>query len=385
MVVHELGEGDVLKLVHTADWQLGKPFGRAPSETGAALQEARLDAIDAIGKLARDCGAHHVLVAGDIFDTFEPGERVVRQALSRMERAQCRWWLLPGNHDYARAEGLWARLTRESPENVTTLVTPEPVMLADDAWLLPAPLAYRRTPDDPTKVFDAMATPAGAHRIGLAHGPVQSFSSTAAMNLIAVDRAQLAGLDYLALGDWHGFMQFGHRTAYSGTPEPDDFGRETTGGAVIVELAAPMALPKLTHHPLAHFTWRSEAWNIDSAARLDDQINGLRATADLSRLVLRLKVSGALSLAERVQVHERLNSELALDLRWLDVDLRDLFARPTPDDLGDIDAHGVLRMAAERLLVMAEGEGIEARRAAAALERMFVENKRAARKTDPEA
>jgi DNA repair exonuclease SbcCD nuclease subunit len=276
----------MIKLVHTADWQLGKPFGRAPSEAAAALQEARLDAVDAIGKLAHDSGALDVLVAGDIFDTFEPGERVVRQALNRMAAAPCRWWLLPGNHDYARAEGLWARLARDAPKNVRALVAPESVQLGAHAWLLPAPLAYRRTPDDPTKVFDTMVTPADASRIGLAHGPVQSFSSTAAMNLIAIDRAQLSGLDYLALGDWHGFTQFGDRTAYSGTPEPDDFGRETTGGAVVVELATPRALPKITHHSLARFAWRSEAWHIDSAARLDVEIKALQAASNLSRLVL---------------------------------------------------------------------------------------------------
>ena len=371
----------MIKFIHTADWQLGKPFGRAPSEASGALQEARLDAIDALGKLARDSGAEHVLVAGDVFDTFEPGERVVRQALSRMGQARCQWWLLPGNHDYARAEGLWARLVRDAPNNVTALITPEPARLTDSAWLLPAPLAYRRTPEDPTRVFDHMETPAGAHRIGLAHGPVQSFSSADAMNLIAVDRARLSGIDYLALGDWHGFTQIGDRTAYSGTPEPDDFGRDVTGGAVVVEIAGPNATPTLTHRPLARFEWRSEAWNIESAVSLDAELKALRAATELPRLVLRLKVAGIVSLAERVTIRERLESELGLEVRWLDLDVGDLFAKPTEDDLGDIDAHGVLRVAAERLLLMAEGDGVEAPRAGAALERMFVENLRAARKT----
>ena len=73
----------MIRFIHTADWQLGKPFGRMPDDVRTALQEARLDAIDAIGKLAADKSADDVLVAGDVFDTFEPGERVVRQALTR--------------------------------------------------------------------------------------------------------------------------------------------------------------------------------------------------------------------------------------------------------------------------------------------------------------
>lgn len=375
----------MIRFIHTADWQLGKPFGRMPEDVRIVLQEARLDVIDAIATLAADKGADDVLVAGDVFDTFEPGERVVRQALARMQRAQCRWWLLPGNHDYARAEGLWARLSREAPTNVRVLAEALPVTLSERAVVLPAPLFYRRTSEDPTAAFESMPTPAGVHRIGLAHGPIQSFSSTAAMNLIPADRAQRSGLDYLALGDWHGFTQIGERTAYSGTPEADDFDRPVTGGAVLVEIAAPGAVPALSHHPLGRFTWRNEAWPIDGVLRLDANLRGLRAEADLSRLVLRLKVSGIVSLADRVTMRERLESELGLETRWLDLDLQDLFAKPTEDDLGDIDAHGVLRVAAERLLAMAKSSGPEAQLAGAALERLFVENLRAARTVEADA
>lgn len=375
----------MIRFIHTADWQLGKPFGRMPEDVRTVLQEARLDAIDAIAKLAADKGAGDVLVAGDVFDTFEPGERVVRQALARMQRAQCRWWLLPGNHDYARAEGLWARLSRDAPANVKVLAEALPVTLSERAVVLPAPLLYRRTSEDPTAAFESMPTPAGVHRIGLAHGPIQSFSSTAAMNLIPADRAQRSGLDYLALGDWHGFTQIGERTAYSGTPEADDFDRPVTGGAVLVEIAAPGAVPALSHHPLGRFTWRNETWPIDGVSGLDGHLRGLRAEADLSRLVLRLKVSGIVSLADRVTMRERLESELGLETRWLDLDLQDLFAKPTEDDLGDIDAHGVLRVAAERLLAMAKSSGPEAQLAGAALERLFVENLRAARTVEADA
>jgi hypothetical protein len=42
----------MLHLIHTADWQLGKPYGRFDSDVRAALSEARFDAIDAIGKAA---------------------------------------------------------------------------------------------------------------------------------------------------------------------------------------------------------------------------------------------------------------------------------------------------------------------------------------------
>ena len=45
-----------LKIIHTADWQLGKPFGRFPQEVRSALAEARLDAIDRLGAAAKSSG-----------------------------------------------------------------------------------------------------------------------------------------------------------------------------------------------------------------------------------------------------------------------------------------------------------------------------------------
>src|SRR5690348_12195402 len=101
----------MIRVLHTADWQLGKPFNRFPDEVANALSEARLDVLDTIASVARDKGVRHILVAGDVFDNVEPGDRVVVQALSRLARdPQVRWWLLPGNHDHLRSGGLWTRV-----------------------------------------------------------------------------------------------------------------------------------------------------------------------------------------------------------------------------------------------------------------------------------
>ena len=43
-----------MRLIHTADWQLGKPYGRFDSDVRAALTEARFDAIDTLGKAAAE-------------------------------------------------------------------------------------------------------------------------------------------------------------------------------------------------------------------------------------------------------------------------------------------------------------------------------------------
>ena len=90
----------------------------------AALGEARFDAIDRIGEVAAANQVEHVIVAGDIFDTEGPEDRVIVQAVSRMQRYPCRWWLLPGNHDYARNGGLWDRVRHKASDNIILLTEP---------------------------------------------------------------------------------------------------------------------------------------------------------------------------------------------------------------------------------------------------------------------
>ena len=371
----------MVKFIHTADWQLGKPFGRMPEVVRTVLGEARLDAIDAIAGVARAKGAEHVLVAGDVFDNPEPGDRLLRQALSRMRDAGCIWWLLPGNHDYARSEGLWSRLKADAPANVRALTEPVAVQMDEQSWVLPAPLAYRRTMGDPTAILDELTTPPGALRIGLGHGSIQTFGSEQVTNLVAPDRAARAGLDYLALGDWHGFLNFGDRSAYSGTPEPDGFGRETTGGVVVVDAERERA-PVLEFVPTARFRWKEASWQLDGEATFDRELQATREQGALAQTLLKLSVTGITSLADRVAIVRRLSDELAHELRWLDADTDGLNARPTEDDLRDIDTQGALAVAADSLKLTAAAGGPDAVIAAAALERLYVETIRATRLKD---
>ncbi|WP_027522035.1 DNA repair exonuclease [Bradyrhizobium sp. Ec3.3] len=368
-----------MRFIHTSDWQLGKPFGRVPDQARTALFEARLDAIDTLAAAARREGADLVLVAGDVFDSPEPGDRVYRQALTRMKAASdIRWVLLPGNHDPARADGLWSRLIGEVPDTVTVCLEPRPLELKDGFWLLPAPLQFKRALEDPTAWFDFAETPAGAKRIGLAHGPIRDFGSRGtAGNLIAPDRARRSGLTYLALGDWHSRHEIDPNTYYSGTPEPDDFGREVSGVALCVDLG--FERPSVADLSTGRYHWRAETWSLSSAADLNVLLAGLAPAVERRNLILRLKLSGLLTLAERVVLRDRLEGELAHEVRWLDLNLDDLYARPTDADLADIDAHGVLHVAAERLQALSAEGGVLAKRAAAALERLYVEQRRAAR------
>ena len=60
----------MVKILHTADWQLGKKFENlgAPSDKLAFLRQRRIDAVRQIGQLAMDRSVDAILVAGDVFE-----------------------------------------------------------------------------------------------------------------------------------------------------------------------------------------------------------------------------------------------------------------------------------------------------------------------------
>ena len=88
------------RFIHSSDLHLGRRFSNFPEEIRGRLLEARHTAIGALASAAREHEAEHVLIAGDLFDTETPSERIWRQALAAMGAAQgLEWWILPGNHD----------------------------------------------------------------------------------------------------------------------------------------------------------------------------------------------------------------------------------------------------------------------------------------------
>lgn len=368
-----------MRILHTSDWQIGKPFGRMPSETAAALRDARLDAIGALAASARACGVEDILVAGDVFDSAEPGDRALHQVLGRIrDDPALRWWLIPGNHDPARADGLWARFRRSAPPNATVILEPGVVPLGEEAAILAAPLSHRRVAGDPTAWFDSAETPPGVRRIGLAHGSIRNFAGADVepTNMIAPDRARRAGLSYLALGDWHGQLTVDPYTAYSGTPEADDFGRAETGRALCVTLGAAGSPPELKAVQTGRYDWQVATWQIRAAADLEPRRAELAGKHDFKRLVLRLTVEGVLPLAEAAEARDMLANRLAHEVHWLDLRSGQLIARPDEGDLALIDVQGPLRVAAERLRDLSAQGGAEGAVAVAALERLFLEHRR---------
>src|SRR5882757_5058916 len=96
------------KFIHTADWQLGKPFaGVDDAGKRAVLQNERFAAIKRLGELAKERAADFVLVAGDIFDSHRPTKATVAAACGAIGSIGIPVYAIPGNHDHGGAGGVW--------------------------------------------------------------------------------------------------------------------------------------------------------------------------------------------------------------------------------------------------------------------------------------
>ena len=344
-----------ITFIHTADWQLGKPFGSIGGDTAALLREERFEAVKRIASLATERAVDAVLVAGDVFDSATAPDQIVRRALEAMKAFVGPWVLLPGNHDPGILESPWTRIERIGrPDNVILALAPEAVLLADGKLaILPAPLMRKHEGDDVTQWMDTAGTLPDSIRVGLAHGSISNrLPDGDAQNLISSDRAETANLDYLALGDWHGTVEIAPKTWYSGAPEPDRFPRNEPGNVLVVTIDGRGATPGIEKVAVGRFQWRSckvecgVGGEEDPALGIEGVIGG--AADRPTDTLLHLSVSGTVDLAGRRQIDICLDTWQAR-LRYLHRDLDKLVDEPSPDDLDTIDRSGFVRTAVDRL------------------------------------
>jgi len=361
------------KLIHTADWQIGKRFGSFPGDKPAVLREERLRVVGRLAEAAQANGATTILVAGDVFDSETVSDEVCRQLLARLKAyPQLDWHLLPGNHDPARAGSVWEAVTAVGvPPNVHVHLRPEPAELAPGVMLFPAPLTAKSTSRDPTQWMDDAATPAGTIRIGLAHGSVQGFGSEGDAEVpIDPARPKSARLAYLALGDWHGTTRISDRVWYSGTPETDSFPDNEPGFALAVEIAGADAVPKVSRVATSHYTWVRRQERIASANDLGAlEADIAKLGSDATRHLMTLQLTGDVALAELSAIEERLGA-LKPQLFHLEADLSGLHAHAGTSDM-EVLGGGALASVAERLKAKAEGAGEDAAVAELALRKLF--------------
>lgn len=346
-----IGTAPMLTFIHTADWQLGKPFaGISDSAKRARVQQERIDALRRIRDAVRARQAKFVVVAGDLFDSPTPTKTTVAQSLGVIGEFGVPVYAIPGNHDHGGLDGLWDQPffkqehANRAP-NFQVLLERKPVVL-DEAVLIPCPLLRRHETDDPTAwVRDLDFTPYGdTPRIVIAHGSTTIFGGQAdgedvggPVNTISIERLPLADLDYVALGDWHGFTAAGPKSWYSGTHETDRFPKkDQLPGRVACVTVSRGTRPVVEALVTGRLQWIAHELGIndDGPRQCEQTLTAATADAGFDACLVDLSLRGSVSLAARRELDAVLESWSHRLLR-LDVDDAVLL-EPSPNEIHDL-------------------------------------------------
>ena len=308
-----------LRFIHTADWQIGKPYKAiADDQKRFKLQQERLAAISRIRDLALVSNPDMLVVAGDLFDSPTPLATDVLEVLDLIGEMSIPVLVIPGNHDHGALGTVWhrddfLRHQQSMAANLQVLLSPQPLEL-DQTVVLPCPLLRNRDSRDPTlwlQNLDWSNISRSKVRIVLAHGGVHGFGARdysledhvqpGASNLIDLEKLPADQIDYVALGDWHNLKQVNDMAWYSGTPEPDRFdqGEGNQRGQVLQVELSRQGKPKVEVIPTGRLRWHNISFHFNGDTdldRFDRQISAL-TEGRVSRDLLRLVISGTLSLA----------------------------------------------------------------------------------------
>jgi DNA repair protein SbcD/Mre11 len=241
----------MLRLVHTADVHLGARHADL-GDAASAQRERQFAAFAATVDLALAERADIFLVAGDLFDSnVQPRRSVERVAaeLARLVKARVRTVLIPGTHDVYdrssvyRAYDLAAMAGAPAGQDILTVLTPERPWVHLDACdiVVHGPVfATKRAPHSPLRDIASVRTPDATWKVCLLHAAIAIPGRTDHDEVvITTDEIAASGLDYLALGHWHGAQVAkarGVTYAYAGAPEPVALDQDKAGKALLVTL-----------------------------------------------------------------------------------------------------------------------------------------------------
>jgi hypothetical protein len=337
--------------IHTADWQLGKPFaGIQDVAKRSRVQQERIEALRRIRDVVRARQAAFVVVAGDLFDSPTPTKTTVAQALGIIGEFGVPVYAIPGNHDHGGLDSLWRQpfFTTEHATrapNFHVLLERRPVV-RDDAVIVPCPLLRRHEATDPTAWVRGLDFTAFGPRprIVLAHGGTGTFGgqtdaedAAGPPNVIAVDRLPAAEIDYVALGDWHGFTPAGAKAWYSGTHETDRFPkRGQMPGRVACVTVSRGAAPTVDAVATGRLHWIDRTIDLgdDGPEVCETTLAEATRAAGFDACLVDLVLRGSVSLASRRRLDQVLESWSHLLLR---LDVTDAVRlQPSADEIRDL-------------------------------------------------
>ena len=289
----------MVRLLHTADFHLGKQFPSLRDKAGEYRNQL-LRTFEKVADLAITEKVSLLLIAGDLFDTSRVYGLTIGKVLAafaKLEAADIRVCIIPGTHDVYNENSIYRSL--HFPENVTVF-TPE---YSQQTYEELDVTVYGMVSDSKSWGNSPLSglSLSGKSRfhVGMAHCSIKRAGMIESDAMI-LDKAEIASseLDYLALGHWHSFHDFSQGgtacASYSGSPEPIDMDQKGAGNIVMVTLHDKN---KVEFQPIRVGTKKCESIALDvSPYESADSIAKMIEARSDPNLILKVTLTGLSSM-----------------------------------------------------------------------------------------
>ena len=332
------------RFIQTSDWQIGMKGGGL-GESASIIRETRIESINNVLKSASDRDADFVLLCGDIFEHNMVSQEDVKKVVSVFNHyTDIPIYLLPGNHDILGADCVYNRPIFEKLKHLTIIRTCDMIQVAD-AHLYPCPILSKFITKDLTANIPSVHEADGIH-IGIAHGSlIGKFSASDWEDItLPIDPSciERTGIDYLALGHWHGYRIFEDskgiaRITYAGTHEQTKYNEDGAGYCLMVQIDKKGDRPIIEPIKTGHLRWLSYEFDIKDNLSLIELKKYLDSIEDVD--MFRLELHGELSLEHKEELDNMLEFQTTKHKNFrANLDLLNIMASTQLDgqaDLGD--------------------------------------------------
>lgn len=291
-----------MKFIHTADLHLGRPFSSF-GEKGSQLRKALLDALERTVELVRKEQADFIVIAGDLFDSNEVTGKLVESTLEILKgAAPAPVLILPGTHDLLEEGSVYLRSEFQRVDNIKIFG------IHGNTFKIGEAVVHGRAND--TKhggvhpLSELRPDPEAKHNVAVVHASVEIEGKASPDDyLVSPQEIASSGMDYIALGHWHGRNDFssGNTVAwYCGSPEPTKFGEDDGSGCVLlVELSdeAPLVKALMTKQN----TWLVREFDLGTCSpgeALEAEIRSLGG----EKVLLRANLKGLLPKGQDLDI-----------------------------------------------------------------------------------
>ncbi len=333
----------MIKIFHTADVHIGMKFSNYPEPVKGCLQEARLDVMDRMIKLANEEKCNLFVIAGDLFDKItgidKRSKDRVMTALNNFQ-GEC-VLIMPGNHDYDNGMvDLWDSFNKSASDKIVFANEERAYSLEDydlNAIVYPASCHKKHSDTNKLQWIKEEKVDKGLINIGIAHGALEGLSPDPKNSYynMSIKELQSIPMDLWLLGHTHITYPFNSPIANEkifnpGTPEPDGLDCKHGGQAWIITIDDNKK-PNAELIQTGSYKFTDRSYTIDDREDLDRMLDELKKD-EPEKTIARITIRGRVE-EDVFDYRQEIYSSIEKDILFLIVEVFDFKIKITTEKI----------------------------------------------------